>query len=226
MNPWRRLTGPCSGRARSLAVDRARGASRTRHRPYVPAGEVCARSRSADSLGFAERVTLRACRGYLLSGSCVRMALCATDLLPRSDRRSPGHGPRPGRTACPQPRFRRRSWQRCHQWNCPVSHRGGGPLGDRRFADLPTSHSDLRDRFRHDGPKCGVPSYRATMSGARDYRPNRRSGVDTSTVAVAPPNRRLKLAGASAGRGIERLVLSKTRSLTRRIAWCTFAPAA
>jgi hypothetical protein len=40
------------------------------------------------------------------------------------------------------------------------------------------------------------------------------------------PNRRLKLAGASAGRRDERLGLSRTRSLTRRLAWCTFAPAA
>jgi hypothetical protein len=39
-------------------------------------------------------------------------------------------------------------------------------------------------------------------------------------------NRRLKLTGAPPGGRYEWLVLSMTRSLTRRLAWCTFAPAA
>ena len=45
-------------------------------------------------------------------------------------------------------------------------------------------------------------------------------------VKKAPPNPRLKLAGAPAGRRDERLGGSMTRSLTIRFAWCTFAPAA
>jgi hypothetical protein len=40
------------------------------------------------------------------------------------------------------------------------------------------------------------------------------------------PNRRLKLTGARAGPRNEWLAGSMTRSLTRRLAWCTFAPAA
>jgi hypothetical protein len=40
------------------------------------------------------------------------------------------------------------------------------------------------------------------------------------------PNRRLKLAGAPPGGRHEWQASSMTRSLTRRCAWCTFAPAA
>jgi hypothetical protein len=40
------------------------------------------------------------------------------------------------------------------------------------------------------------------------------------------PNRRLKLAGAPPDSRYEWQASSRSRSLTRRTAWCTFAPAA
>jgi hypothetical protein len=59
----------------------------------------------------------------------------------------------------------------------------------------------------------------------RGCEPARRFSL-AACQTVGPPNRRLKLAGAPAGHGIERLGGSMTKSLTRRLAWCTFAPAA
>jgi hypothetical protein len=48
----------------------------------------------------------------------------------------------------------------------------------------------------------------------------------SATCARGQSDRRLKLTGARAGLSIERLEGSMSRSLTRRPAWCTFAPAA
>jgi hypothetical protein len=47
-----------------------------------------------------------------------------------------------------------------------------------------------------------------------------------TTRSAALSNRRLKLTGAFAGHRDEWLVGSRTRSLARRLGWCTFAPAA
>jgi hypothetical protein len=69
-------------------------------------------------------------------------------------------------------------------------------------------------------PRACTPADSAARPFGHPVRP------DSSRTSTWLPNRRLKLAGAIAGRRIERLRRSRTRSLTRRLAWCTFAPAA
>jgi hypothetical protein len=70
---------------------------------------------------------------------------------------------------------------------------------------------------------CAAPEENVRVAAALDSLGGQ---LRWQSISAVPPNRRLKLAGGSAGLRYERLGLSRSRSLTGRTAWCTFAPAA